>query len=88
MHNPFTSVIPEDIDTMMNASINDKETLLSLKSNAYDIVLNGSEIGGGSIRISKPEEQAKIFELIANKWTNFFLNVNNCSINNFSEVIN
>lgn len=64
MHNPFTSVIDEQLEIFRSATRNDKETLLSLKSNAYDIVLNGSEIGGGSIRISSSEDQDKAFELI------------------------
>lgn len=64
MHNPFTSVIEEQKELFDKATKDDKETLLSLLSNAYDIVLNGSEIGGGSIRISDSKEQDKAFELI------------------------
>lgn len=64
MHNPFTSVIEEQKEIFNNVSKEEKEKLLSLKSNAYDIVINGSEIGGGSIRISNPLEQNKVFELI------------------------
>lgn len=64
MHNPFTSIKDEDKEKFKNLTINDKEELLKISSNAYDIVLNGFEIGGGSIRISDSEEQDKVFELI------------------------
>ncbi len=64
MHNPFTSVIEEHKKLLLSSTTEDKERLLSLLSNAYDIVLNGYEIGGGSIRISNSDEQNKIFELI------------------------
>ncbi len=64
MHNPFTSVIEEQKELFNNINSDDKESLLTLKSNAYDIVINGSEVGGGSIRISNPTEQNKAFELI------------------------
>ncbi len=64
MHNPFTSIKDEHKDKFKTLSINDKEDLLSISSNAYDIVLNGFEIGGGAIRISNAEEQDKVFELI------------------------
>ncbi len=64
MHNPFTSIKDEHKDKFKSLSINDKEELLSISSNAYDIVLNGFEIGGGSIRISDAIEQDKVFELI------------------------
>ncbi len=64
MHNPFTSIKDEHKDKFKTLSINDKEDLLGILSNAYDIVLNGYEIGGGSIRISDFQEQDKVFELI------------------------
>ncbi len=64
MHNPFTSIKEEHKEKFKTLSINDKEDLLSILSNSYDIVLNGFEIGGGAIRISNPEEQDKVFELI------------------------
>ena len=57
MHHPFTSPKPEDIpllDTDMGA----------VRANAYDMVINGVEVGGGSIRIYDSELQNKMFELL------------------------
>ena len=53
-HHPFT--MPSDMN-----KLDDKEHLLS---RSYDIVLNGYEIGGGSIRIHKPEDQAKVLKAL------------------------
>jgi len=67
-HHPFTSPKPSDIGTMISNSpeITDKENYLkhpyaSIKANAYDMVMNGSEIGGGSIRIHQKDLQQKMF---------------------------
>lgn len=57
MHHPFTSPKEEDMELI------DSE-LGKVKARAYDLVLNGSEIGGGSIRIHKREVQQKMFELL------------------------
>jgi aspartyl-tRNA synthetase len=64
MHHPFTSPADEDIERMLSEEITDREGLASLRAKAYDIVLNGFEIGGGSIRIHRPEVQRKMFELL------------------------
>ena len=64
MHHPFTSPADEDIERMLKEDISDREGLASLKAKAYDIVLNGYEIGGGSIRIHRPDVQRKMFELL------------------------
>jgi aspartyl-tRNA synthetase len=67
-HHPFTSPKPDHIDVMINNSpvINNtaeylKHPYAGIKANAYDIVLNGNEIGGGSIRIFQRGLQEKMF---------------------------
>lgn len=57
MHHPFTSPKPEDVDKLKSATG-------EVRANAYDLVINGVEIGGGSIRIHDKELQAKIFDLL------------------------
>ncbi len=67
MHHPFTSPVDSDIERLLSNSIDlsgRSEDLGTLKAKAYDIVLNGYEIGGGSIRIHRPEVQAKVFEAL------------------------
>lgn len=61
MHHPFTSPKKEDEAKMLNG---DHETMKSLRADAYDLVINGSEIGGGSIRIHDRALQAKNFDLL------------------------
>jgi aspartyl-tRNA synthetase len=61
MHHPFTSPKIEDIPKMLNG---DHETMKNLKADAYDLVINGVEIGGGSIRIHDRELQSKNFDLL------------------------
>ena len=67
-HHPFTSPKPSDISTMIdnnpvieNAAEYLKHPYANIKANAYDMVLNGNEIGGGSIRIYQRELQEKMF---------------------------
>lgn len=57
MHHPFTSPKPEDIELL-------KSNPAEVRANAYDMVINGTEIGGGSIRIFNKELQATMFELL------------------------
>ena len=61
MHHPFTSPKKADIPRMLNG---DHETMKSLKADAYDLVINGAEIGGGSIRIHDRALQSKNFDLL------------------------
>jgi aspartyl-tRNA synthetase len=57
MHHPFTSPKPEDID-LLNTYPG------KVRANAYDLVINGVEIGGGSVRIFDSELQAKMFDVL------------------------
>ncbi|MEM8908242.1 MAG: aspartate--tRNA ligase [Bacteroidota bacterium] len=61
MHHPFTSPKQADIERMLNG---DHETMKSLRADAYDLVINGSEIGGGSIRIHDRALQSRNFDLL------------------------
>lgn len=63
IHHPFTSPKDEDIQKLDEALYN-PQLALSFKSKAYDMVLNGEEIGGGSIRIHNPQIQQKVFKLL------------------------
>ncbi|MGL4999153.1 MAG: aspartate--tRNA ligase [Cetobacterium sp.] len=55
-HHPFTSIKEEDMQLFLEGEMD------NVRTNSYDLVLNGSEIGGGSIRIFNPEIQSKVFE--------------------------
>jgi len=57
MHHPFTAPKDEDLEFM-------KTEPLKVRAKAYDIVLNGSEIGGGSIRIHRSDIQSQMFSLL------------------------
>jgi aspartyl-tRNA synthetase len=71
-HHPFTRPHPDDIDRL-------ESDPMSVRSRAYDLVLNGWELGSGSIRIHEPELQQRIFDLLgigeeeANARFGFFL---------------
>src|SRR5699024_3345646 len=56
-HHPFTAPITEDFDKLKSEPAN-------VRANAYDIVLTGYELGGGSIRINKSELQDTMFEVL------------------------
>ena len=55
-HHPFTSIKAEDLDKFLAGQTED------IRTNTYDLVLNGSEIGGGSIRIFNPKIQSIVFD--------------------------
>jgi aspartyl-tRNA synthetase len=61
MHHPFTSPKPDDVARMAS---DDRQVLKDLRADAYDLVINGVEIGGGSIRIHNRELQEKNFRLL------------------------
>jgi len=58
-HHPFCSVHPEDKDKFMKG-----EDIMSIRANAYDLVLNGFELSSGSIRIHERAEQEQVFNLL------------------------
>lgn len=64
VHHPFTRPAAEDEAALLAGTPPAAERLSAMRSRAYDIVLNGTEIGGGSIRIHRTVLQAKIFELL------------------------
>ena len=55
-HHPFTSIKAEDLDKFLAGQTED------IRTNTYDLVLNGSEIGGGSIRLFNPKIQSMVFD--------------------------
>ena len=57
VHHPFTAPMAEDLDRL-------QADPGSARSRAYDLVLNGTEVGGGSIRIHDPRMQEKVFEAL------------------------
>jgi aspartyl-tRNA synthetase len=73
MHHPFTSPKPEDLYLINQMLKEQKEEILldrnpsqikMPRANAYDMVINGVEVGGGSVRIYNKQLQAKMFELL------------------------
>lgn len=62
MHHPFTAPAPEDMDKLLEG-----KDIVGIKSQQYDFVLNGFEASGGSIRITDPEIQAKVFEILGHE---------------------
>ena len=61
MHHPFTAPKPEQLDLFYSDK---KEDLEKVCANAYDFVLNGTELGGGSIRIHDAKVQQRMFEVL------------------------
>ncbi len=60
-HHPFTMPHPDDLHLLASAS---GEELLRVRSQAYDLVLNGWELGSGSVRIHRPDVQQLVFSLL------------------------
>lgn len=68
MHHPFTSPMDEDLDLL-------EREPLRVRAKAYDLVLNGTEVGGGSIRIHRTDLQERMFKVLGftkeRAWENF-----------------
>jgi aspartyl-tRNA synthetase len=60
-HHPFTMPHPDDLELLAHGK---GEDLLAVRSQAYDLVLNGWELGSGSVRIHRPDLQQQIFSLL------------------------
>jgi len=58
MHHPFTAPKPEDVQLLEEGNLGE------IRANAYDLVINGVEVGGGSVRIFNKQMQAKMFEVL------------------------
>merc|ERR1712086_721978 len=62
-HHPFTSPWTEDLEMMMSLDQKDPK-LGDVRANAYDMVINGVEVGGGSVRIFNRDLQEKVFQVL------------------------
>ena len=72
MHHPFTSPHPEDVDMM-------ESNPGAVRANAYDMVINGVEVGGGSIRIHNTELQSRMFKCLDSRRNKLKNNSDFCS---------
>ena len=59
MHHPFTAPMDEDLEHFAK-----NDALGKVRAKAYDMVLNGYEVGGGSIRIHRQDVQSRVFEIL------------------------
>jgi len=64
MHHPFTSPRDDQMQAFLDADLDDEVTIEGIVSAGYDIVLNGQEIAGGSVRIHDQAVQGKVFQLL------------------------
>jgi aspartyl-tRNA synthetase len=64
MHHPFTAPNDDQAAAFVAADVEDEVTIEAIVSAGYDIVLNGQEIAGGSVRIHDPKVQSKVFQLL------------------------
>ncbi|MFO7560256.1 MAG: aspartate--tRNA ligase [Desulfobacterales bacterium] len=64
LHHPFTAPLDEDYDKLVDSP-------LEVRSRAYDMVLNGSEIGGGSIRIHRRDQQERVLQALGMEKTEY-----------------
>jgi len=64
LHHPFTAPRRDEVERLLESDPGDTDRIESIVSDGYDMVLNGSEIGGGSIRNHRRDVQSKVFELL------------------------
>ncbi|MEM1330196.1 MAG: aspartate--tRNA ligase [Planctomycetota bacterium] len=64
LHHPFTAPNPDQVEAFLAAEAGDVDAVEGIVSAGYDIVCNGSEIGGGSIRIHRQDVQQRVFDLL------------------------
>ncbi len=64
VHHPFTAPMVEDVHRLEGSGVAEDQRLDEVRSQAYDLVLNGTEVGGGSIRIHDPQMQQKMLALL------------------------
>jgi aspartyl-tRNA synthetase len=63
-HHPFTMPHPDDLELLADPEVRGTERLLDVRSQAYDLTVNGWELGSGSVRIHRGDIQTTIFELL------------------------
>ena len=64
MHHPFTSPLDEDVPALERAASGETQLFTGLRAKAYDAVINGVEVAGGSIRIHRRDVQAIVFKAL------------------------
>jgi len=64
MHHPFTSPLDEDVPLLERAVAGETQLFAGLRAKAYDTVINGVEVAGGSIRIHRSDVQATVFKAL------------------------
>ncbi|MEN0020529.1 MAG: aspartate--tRNA ligase [Planctomycetota bacterium] len=64
LHHPFTAPNPDQVEAFLAASNDDVDAIEGILSAGYDVICNGSEIGGGSIRIHQRDVQQRVFTLL------------------------
>ncbi len=64
VHHPFTAPSADQLEAFLAADPGDRDAIEAIVSDGYDIVVNGSEIGGGSVRIHQQAVQQKVFTLL------------------------
>src|SRR5260370_42019943 len=64
LHHPFTSRVDEDVPLLERAVSGEAQLFAALRAKAYDAVINGVEVAGGSIRIQRSDVQSVVFKAL------------------------